>query len=178
MFLIKKKPLKVSFDLDDTIMDWTNHYISRFGEPKTDLEITKNVLTILKKEKEFWMSQPVIRVPEIVHSYCTARVIPKNWIKEQLSLNNLPKAPVYQVPGIGISKYSKVKMSGAEVHIDDSLSVFKNLNSKGIPCLLIDSPFNKEWGPIGRIYSLNMEEIEDTYHLFLETLFPYFKELI
>ena len=54
-------------------------------------------------------------------------------------------------------------MGGCHLHIDDSLSVFKDLNSKGIPCLLLDSPNNWNWGPIGRIYTLNKEEVEDNY---------------
>ena len=65
-----------------------------------------------------------------------------------------------------------------DVHIDDSIKVFKDLNSKGIPCLLMDSPFNQEWGPIGRIYSLNLEEIEDVYHLFMNTVFKDFEKLL
>ena len=69
-------------------------------------------------------------------------------------------------------------MGGCHLHIDDSLSVFKDLNSKGIPCLLLDNPSNQEWGPIGRIYTLDREEVEETYQLFKSTLFPYFKELL
>lgn len=169
--------LKVSYDLDNTLLDWSNHYINRFGVPKTDAEITKNVRNVLKKDKHFWIEQPVLRIPTIVHSYCTARIIPKQWIKEQLNINGFPKAPIYQVPGYGISKYSRIRMSGADVHIDDSLSVFLDLNSKGVPCLLIDSPENKEWGPIGRIYSVDINEIEETYYLFIKTIFKDFKDL-
>ena len=69
-------------------------------------------------------------------------------------------------------------MGGCHLHVDDSISVFKDLNSKGVPCLLLDTPSNREWGPIGRIYTLDREEIEETYHLFKSTLFPYFKELL
>mgnify|MGYP003430292425 FL=1 len=65
-----------------------------------------------------------------------------------------------------------------DVHIDDSLSVFIDLNTKGIPCLLIDSPNNQEWGPIGRIFSLNLDEIEDAYELFMNTVFTNFKDLL
>ena len=69
-------------------------------------------------------------------------------------------------------------MGGCHLHIDDSLSVFKDLNSKGIPCLLLDTPNNQEWGPIGRIFSLDKDEILDIFNLFKETLFPYFKTLL
>ena len=69
-------------------------------------------------------------------------------------------------------------MGGCDVHIDDSVHVFTDLNSKGIPCLLLDTPNNQDWGPIGRIYSLDKDEIEDVYYLFKETMFPYFNEII
>ena len=170
--------IKISLDLDGTVVEFYNHYLSKYGTPKTDLDITKNVMGPLMHDKEFWITQPVINIPNFTpHCYCTARVIAKEWIKEQLRVNNLPTAPVYQVHGISISKYTQLKRSGAQVHIDDSVSVFKDLNSKGIPCLLLDAPNNQDWGPIGRIYSLDKDEIEDTYHLFKETIFPYFKNL-
>lgn len=171
--------LKISLDLDNTLLDFYDYYISKFGNPKSDYEITRNVATILKKSKDFWMEQPLINSPDFVpHCYCTARVIPKDWIKQQLIINNLPKAPIYQVRGFSLSKAAQLRKSGAQVHVDDSLSVFIDLNSKNIPCLLLDSPHNQEWGPIGRIYSVNRDEIEDVYDLFMQTAFPNFKNLI
>lgn len=172
--------LKVSLDLDGTVVEFYNHYVSKFGIPKTDFEITRNVVGPLMKDKEFWLTQPLINIPNFTpHCYCTARVINHNWIKEQIKINNLPIAPIYQVYGVSLSKYSQLKKSSAQVHIDDSLSVFKDLNSKGIPCLLLDAPGNQHWDePVGRIFSLDKDEIEDTYHLFKETIFPYFKEFI
>ena len=152
--------LKISLDLDGTIVDFYNHYEKKFGKPKTDFEITKNVAGPLRKDREFWLTQPLIREVNCpVHCYCTARVIQKEWIKQQLEVNDLPKAPIYQVRGVALSKLPQLRKSGATVHIDDSLSVFKELNSKGFPCLLIDAPNNREWGPIGRIYSLERDEI-------------------
>lgn len=170
--------LKISLDLDDTILSFQNHYISKFGQPKTDLEITKNVRGILLKDKDFWLSQPLINIPNFVPTqYTTARLINKNWIKQQLELNNLPKSPIYQVLGVSLSKANMLR-GRVDVHIDDSLRVFKDLNSRGIPCLLIDSPYNQEWGPIGRIYSLDIEEIEEVYNLFINTIFNDFKKLL
>lgn len=170
---------RVSLDLDGTIVDFYNHYEKKFGPPKTDFEITKNVMGPLRKDKEFWLTQPLINVPNFTPTcYCTARVISKEWIKEQLRINLLPTAPVYQVHGVRLSKAPQLRRSGCEVHIDDSLSVFKDLNSKGIPCLLLNSDTNQDWGPIGRIYSLDKEEIESVYYLFKETVFPNFKDLI
>lgn len=170
--------LRISCDLDDTIVSFHSHYISKFGEPKTDLEITKKVRGVLLKDKNFWLSQPIVNVPNFIPTqYTTARLIPKSWIKEQLKLNCLPGSPIYQVMGVSLSK-AKMLKGRVDVHIDDSLRVFKDLNSKGIPCLLIDTPNNQDWGPIGRIYSLNLDEIEETYDLFMSTIFDNFKKLI
>ena len=171
--------LKVSMDLDGCLCDFYGPYLKRFGEPDKDSTITKNVNTILAKDKEFWMNLPVLNeLSWTPRQYTTARVIRKQWIKEYLAKEKFPKAPVYQIYGYGLSKYSKVRMGGCHLHIDDSISVFKDLNSKGVPCLLLDTPINREWGPIGRIYTLDREEIEETYYLVKSTLFPYFKELL
>jgi hypothetical protein len=66
-----------------------------------------------------------------------------------------------------------------DVFVDDSISNFIKLNLSGVPCLLIDQPDNQSWGPIGRIYSLNKEEILDAYNLFIDTgMFDNFKNLL
>lgn len=167
-------------DIDGVLADFYTPYISRFGIPKKDSEITKNVQNILINDKEFWLNLPVINHLEFQpRQYTTARVISKSWIKEYLNKELFPKAPVYQIHGYGFSKYAKIKMGGCHVHIDDSLSVFMDLNRKGLPCLLLDSPSNRDWNePVGRIYSLDKDEIEETYYLFKETIFPYFKEFV
>lgn len=176
---LQKNLLKISLDLDGTIFDWENHFSNKFGIIKNDSKITKIVRTKLIKDKDFWLTQPIINFPNFTpHIYCTARIISKNLIKKQLEINSLPKAPIYQILGYGLSKYSKIKQGGCQLHIDDSLSVFKDLNLRGIPCLLLDSSYNQEWGPIGRIYSLDKHEIIESYQLFKETIFPYFRELL
>lgn len=170
--------LKISLDLDGTIFDWDSHYISKFGIPKTDLEITKNVRGVLLKDKNFWMTQPLINIPDFIPvQYTTARLISKNWIKQQIRINDLPDSPVYQVMGFGLSK-AKMLKGRVDVHVDDSLKVFIDLNSRGIPCLLLDSPNNQEWGPIARVYSLKEEEIKEVYELFMNTVFNNFKGLL
>lgn len=171
--------LRISLDLDGTIFEWDSHYNSKFGIPKTDLEITKNVTGILRRDKEFWMTQPLINIPDFIPAcYCTARVIKKDWIKQQIRNNSLPIAPVYQVHGVALSKYAQIKRAAVNVHIDDSLKVFIDLNSRGIPCLLLDSPKNQSWGHVGRIKTLNYKEIEKVYYKFTKNEFTYFKELV
>jgi len=172
--------LNISVDIDGVLCDFYNPYLERFGQPKKDIEITKNVRNILINDKSFWLNLPVINHLNFTpRQYTTARVIKKQWIKDYLEKESFPKAPVYQIHGYSLSKYSKIKMGGCHLHIDDSLSVFKDLNAKKIPCLLLDTPENRHWNePIGRIYSLDKDEIEDTYWLFKKTIFPYFKEFI
>ena len=171
--------LKISLDLDDTIVSFYDHYVNIFGLPKTDLDVTKKVRGILLKDKEFWLTQPLINIPNFIpHCYCTARLISKKLIKEQLRLNNLPRAPIYQIMGVGLSKYPRLKRAGVDVHIDDNIKNFIDLNLKGIPCLLINNKHNYNWGPVGRIFSLDKEEIEESYFLFKDTMFDYFKDLV
>lgn len=170
---------KVSCDLDGVICDFYNPYLKRFGNPKKDSDITKNVLNVLRKDKEFWLQLPLINYPNFtVKQYTTSRSIPKTWIKEYLADNQIPKAPIYQLFSYCISKVPKIKMGGCDIHIDDSLNVFIDCNLHGIPCLLMDTPSNQQWGPIGRIYSLDKDEVEDCAILFVSTVYPWIEDLI
>lgn len=170
--------LKISLDIDDTINFWMEPYLNRFGTPKHDIEITKNVRGVLKKDKSFWLNLPIKNIPNFIPTqYTTSRLINKQWTKEYLYKNNLPNSPIYQIYGYGLSK-AKMLKGRVDLHIDDSLKVFKDLNKKGIPCLLMDAPHNQEWGPIGRVFSLNIEEIEDAYYLFINTMFNDFRKLL
>ena len=178
MIKMNSNRLRISCDLDDTINYWMFPYIQKFGTPKNDFEITKNVRAKLMKDKEFWMTLPIKNRPNFIPvQYTTARIIPKQWIKQFIKENGLPNVPVYQVRGVSLSK-AKMLRGRVDLHIDDSIKVFKDLNSKGIPCLLIDSPYNREWGPIGRVYSLDIDEIIETYNLFMDTVFYKFKQLL
>lgn len=171
--------LKVSLDIDGCICEFYQPYLNRFGIPKKDSDITKNVMGALRNDKTFWMSLPIINRPNFkVKQYTTARIIPKSWVKQYLEYSNMPKAPIYQLHSYFISKVPRIKMGGCNVHIDDSLSVFIDCNLKGVPCLLMDNASNADWGPIGRIYSLDKEEVEESYFLFKHTMFDYFRELV
>lgn len=171
--------LVISLDIDGCICDFYNPYIERFGIPKKDNEISKNIYRVLSKDRDFWLNLPVINRPTFkVHQYTTARSISKALIKKYLEDNAMPKAPIYQLLNYYLSKVPRIKMGGCNLHIDDSLRVFIDCNLNGIPCLLMDNPANQDWGPIGRIYSLDKEEVEDCYHLYMDTMFPYFKEIL
>ena len=171
--------LKIGLDIDNTLADFDGAYIKRFKRwPNKDWAITRNVEHILIKEKDFWLNLRVIRRPDFAPKlYCSARVNSKRWTKQYLEEQDFPKAPLYQIPGYKLSK-AKVLRGRVDVFIEDSLKNFIDLNSNGIPCLLIDSPKNRDWGPIGRIYNLDYYHIEDTYDLFMSTIFQNFKGLL
>lgn len=171
--------MRIGLDIDGTLADFETGYLKRFKKwPKHDWAITRNVQNILIKERDFWLGLPVLRVPNFTpRLYCSARVNNKRWTKKYLQTNGFPDAPLYQIPGYKLSKAKTLK-GRVDVYIEDSIKNFIDLNSKGIPCLLIDTPSNKEWGPIGRIFSLDYDEIEYAYNLFKEEILPLFNEII
>lgn len=170
--------LRIGLDVDQVIADFNLGYLQRFGNwPKQDWCITRNVKHILVNEKDFWLNLPICQLPDFEpRLFCSARINNRNWTKKYLANLGLT-SPLYQVPGYHLSKVKTLK-GRVDVFIDDSVKNFIDLNLHGIPCLLMDSPLNKDWGPIARIYNLQKDIIEDTYELFLNTIFPYFKELI
>lgn len=170
--------MRIGLDIDDVLAGFMSTYLARFGTPKTDFEITKNVSRILVNDRDFWLNLPVINtidfIPEL---YCTKRVNSKDWTRKWLLNNDFPNRPIYQVICQVRNKADFIK-GRVDVFIDDSISNFINMNLAGVPCLLKDTEYNQSWGPIGRIYSLDEEEIEDTYHLLLDTVFRDFKQLL
>lgn len=166
--------LKIGLDLDDTINYWWSEYVKRFGSPKNDFEIIKNIQRKLKKDKEFWINLPLKHYPNFeAELFCTKRVIPKTWSREYLIKHNIKVKPIYQ-QWYQYGKKSTLIKGRIDVFIDDSISNFTELNLAGVPCLLMDSENNQHWGPIGRIYSLDYNEIEQAYVDFME-VFPNFK---
>ena len=160
--------MRIGLDIDNVIADWDSGYIKRFGKfPKHDWVITRNVNNILIHEREFWLNLPILNIPDFTpRLFCSARVNSKNWTKTYLKNHGL-NSPLYQVNGYHISKYDSLK-GKVDLFIDDSLKNFIDLNSKGIPCLLMDSKFNKTWKNIGRIYSLKLNEIMSVYKEFIK----------
>lgn len=170
--------LRIGLDIDDTVCDFLGPYLKRFGIPKEDCEITKNVTRVLMKDKDFWMNLPIIHRPNFSPElYCTKRVNSKAWSKKFLELNEIPVAPIYQIFYQNTNKSSRIK-GKVDVFVDDSISNFIDLNLNGVPCLLMDGKHNQSWGPVGRVYSLDSEEIEESLHLFKRTVLNYFKDLV
>lgn len=170
--------MKIGLDIDDVLADFMTTYLARFGKPKQDSEITKNVNQVLIKDKQFWTTLPVINnidfVPEL---YCTKRVNPKTWTRQWLLENGFPNRNIYQVICQMRNKADFIK-GRVDVFVDDSVSNFIKMNLSGVPCLLLDKEYNQQWGPIGRLYSLDEQSIEETYELFMKTIFPNFKSLL
>lgn len=169
--------LKIGLDVDEVLADFFNTYLKRFGPPKCDQEITKNVYRILSKDRDFWLNLPKLRnidfIPEL---YCTKRVNPKSWTKKWLLDNGFANSPVYQMFIQQGNKATMIK-GRCDVFIDDSVSNFIKMNMSGVPCLLMDTPFNQDFGPILRVYSLDKYEIEEVFRLGQEQgLFKHFKQ--
>lgn len=164
------KKLRISCDIDGCLADFGAGYIKRFKKwPNYDWAITRNVTYILSKEPEFWLNLPVLNTLDFKPiCYCSARINKAEWTKQYLNENGFPEAPLYQLPGYKLSKANVLK-DKCDVHIEDSVKNFIDLNLKGIPCLLYDTELNSHLGPILRIYSLSEEEITDAYYLGKET---------
>lgn len=172
------KHLKVGLDCDDTCNIFYQEYLKRFGQPKNEYEITKHVQRDLRTDRDFWLNLPEKHRPDFqVELYCTKRVNPKAWSRKWLNDHNYPYAPIYQVISQTKNKATVIK-GRVDVFIDDSISNFKAMNLAGVPCLLMDSEINQHWGPIGRVYSLNISEIEEVYDLFMLTVFDNFDKLV
>ena len=169
--------LKIGLDIDDVLAEFMQVYLNRFGTPKQDSEITKNVQNVLCKDRLFWENLPVLNTLNFEPTlYCTKRVNSKTWTKNWLKINNFPNKPVYQVYYQKGNKAHYIK-GKVDVFIDDSISNFVQMNLAGVPCLLYNKEYNQSWGPIGRVYSLDIDHITDTYELFMQTIFPNFKQL-
>jgi len=159
------KKLRVGSDADGCIDDFWNPYVERFGLPKNDFEITKNVQQKLSRDREFWINLPVLHRMNFTPTlFCTKRTSLKSYLRHWLEINNFPIAPIYQVLYQYGSKAPFIK-GRVDVFIDDSVANFLDINRAGIPCLLMDNPSNEHLGPMLRIYSLDIDEILDTYYL-------------
>ena len=75
--------LRISSDIDGCLCDFYTPYLKRFGTPKKDTEITRNVVNILSKDRDFWLNLPKINTLNWAPAqYTTARTIKKKWIKD------------------------------------------------------------------------------------------------
>mgnify|MGYP003453613749 FL=1 len=157
--------LKIGLDLDDTLVDFWGAYIARFGPPKEDYIVTRNVYK-LRKDKDFWENLKKLRdidfIPEL---YCTKRINSKKYTINSLKKHDFPSRPIYQMYYQKGNKANFIK-GKVDIFIDDSVSNFLKLMNSGIPCLLIDSSGNQGFETPYRIYDLNYETILNKYNEF------------
>ena len=160
--------LNIGLDCDGVIDRFWEPYVNKFGYPKTQFEITKNVQRKLINDRNFWINLPVLHRPNFEPTlFCTKRTSSKRYLRTWLENNNFPIAPIYQVLYQYDNKARFVK-GKIDVFVDDSIDNFISMNLAGVPCLLMDNPANIYLGPMLRIHSLDYAEIEDAYNLALE----------
>lgn len=159
--------LKVAVDLDDTIFSFYFAYKEKYGEPKSDQEISKNVYN-LRKDKDFWSNLPLIEAPDFEPEiYATKRISSKSYTRNCLKKYGLPIKPIYQTV-CQISNKASIIKGRCDVLIDDSIFNVLSCIKAGVPALLIDRPHNQNVQFQFRVYSLKYEEIERVYGLFIE----------
>lgn len=159
--------IRIACDIDDCIADFLNPYFEKFGKPKHDYEITRNVYK-LRNNKEFWEGLPILEKPNFIpHIYCTKRINSKTYTKNWLLKHGFDMRPIYQMYHQQGNKADMIK-GRCDVLIDDSYSNVVKCIKSGVPALLIDRPHNQRFGPMFRIYSLDRFEIEDTYGLLIK----------
>ena len=162
--------LRIGLDLDDTLNEFMNPYLKRFGYPKSDGEITKNVQQVLIKDREWWINLPIKNkinfIPEL---YCTKRINPKSYTRNSLKANDFPIKPIYQMYYQHGNKSTMIK-GKVDVFIDDSISNFIKMNNSGVFCLLITAPHNQSFKTDLRINDLNYETILEKYNQYARTV--------
>ena len=172
------KRLEIGLDIDEVLADWSGPFFKRF-KPKNDADITRICNRVINKDRNFWLNLPVIQYPIGFEPklYCTKRSCLKTYSKEWLDNNGFPHKPVYQVFCQVDNKARYIK-GRIDVFADDSINTFIQMNWSGVPCLLMDTKYNQSWGPIGRIYTLDYNEIEESYYLMKETFLTNFKKYL
>ena len=164
-----QKKIKIYLDIDDVVAAWHEAYYKRFNRKPIDYwdttDTMSNHLSILKKEKSFWVNLPIKHFPNFQPSgYLSARSIPKAWTYEFMKLNKLPgRSYINQVPW-GVSKIDKLKQLSCSIFIDDKLETFLECNRNGIFCLLMDACHNQGYTTHLRINKLDYNEIMEMYH--------------
>ena len=113
-----------------------------FGRWRTAFEIAFNKV---KYGANFWMQlepYPVV-LPFIPVVYVTARPIDSlvTWL--WLNHHGFPIAPVVTIVQ-GESKVDVLQRYGVTVYVEDRPDFFKEINSAGIKCYLMDRPWNQE----------------------------------
>lgn len=160
--------LKIGLDIDGVLAKFYETYYEFFNMPKDTVldpnKMGKACSDILIHEKDFWVNMPVYKRPVGIYPtvICTKRNFPINWTEEFLKRNNLPQVPIIQISyNDNKANYLKDKI---DVFIDDTPENVEDLLEAGIPCFLLDNPWNRHYDTPYRIYSLHKSEIESMYN--------------
>lgn len=159
--------LRIGLDIDDCLADFWGAYCNYFdtkNNPKMleDSMITKNVQNILRHDRDFWLSLPVLNFPDFVPElFCTKRVNSKSWTKEWLKINGFPDRPVYQMIYQHGNKADMIK-GKVDIFVDDSWRNVKAMNEAGVPTLLFHTERNSE-NPMYKVYTLSKDAIIESY---------------
>lgn len=162
---------KISFDLDDCIVSWSEEWSKRENIPiPTDWNFsyeTYNKLVSMEKEEfeKFYSNLPrkiePKDIPFDIHCYITSRTLDVNITKKWIENNGFPCKPVYSV-GFGKSKIDAFKESGADYHIDDSYDHFLEMTKNGIMCLLLTTPHNQKYD-VGYKRIVNLKDFQERF---------------
>lgn len=161
--MIEAGKLRIGLDIDDVLVDFMGAYLKRFGKPKADHFITKNVYK-MRKDKQFWENLPKLNdinfIPEL---YCTKRVCSKVFTKNSLMKCGFPKRNIFQMYYQHGNKADMIK-GKVDLFIDDSVSNMTKMINSGIPCFLMDAPHNRYFNTVNRIYNLDYTTILNKYN--------------
>lgn len=160
------KELRISCDIDDTLVDWIGAHCKKFKinslDEIPDHKITKQV-NKCRLDKEFWENLELIEMPDFIPiNYCTKRINSKIYTRNNFKKLGLPIRPIYQIYSQPRSKAELIK-GRCDILIDDSYSNVLQCIRDGVPALLIDRPHNRHIDTPYRIYKLNYKEIKDKY---------------
>lgn len=151
---IKPRRMKIGFDIDEVLADWTQGWADAFGtNPRpTSWSFDYRNAKLFKGDKAkleaIYSSLKRKIEPEDLpfepHCYITSRSIDEQVTKDWIERNGFPSRPVYTLP-FGSSKVEAAIKSGIDVFVDDNVDTFLELNAAGILTYLWDCPHNKRF---------------------------------
>ena len=163
---MRRKPLRIAIDLDDTVFNWGDaheaYYKCKLNE-LSDSQITEQV-NKLRSNKQFWTNLELLERPDFEPCiYATKRINPKSYTRAFLQKHNLPIKPIYQIYSQADNKGRIIK-GRCDVLIDDSWFNVQQCLAVGVPALLITRPHNAHIDTPYRVNHLKYKEIEQKYY--------------
>lgn len=167
--------MRIHLDVDDVVLAWHEAYIKKYNLPMPTNWIPydeiKDHLAELKKDKSFWLSLEVKHSPNFQPAgYVSARSVPVQWTKDVMKLRKIPGRSKIKHVGWGESKMDVLKALKCDLFVDDKYETFLECQAHGIPCLLMDTPQNRQYDTPFRIHNLKIETIMQKFKLWKSTL--------